>query len=204
MGLRERKKLATRKTLQRETVRLVVEHGLDHVTIEDVATAADVSERTFFNYFSSKEEALVGDGPPRPLDEARETFIGGGPTGELTEDLKRLLISPLEDEADIGPFFEDLRLHIQLIELEPQLLPKFKAAFAAGEQEIAETLAERLGDDAGDIRPQILAEVGLTAMRFSIRRFGGPPPEEPVSVQQLHTTFDHAFAVLRSTFGPQH
>ena len=63
--LRERKKAATREALQATALRLAVRNGLDALTVEAIAEAVDVSPRTFFNYFGSKEEALL------PSDEGR-------------------------------------------------------------------------------------------------------------------------------------
>jgi len=59
VGLRERKKRATRVALSQATIRLCVERGWDNVTVEDIAAAADVSVRTFRNYFSGKAEAIA-------------------------------------------------------------------------------------------------------------------------------------------------
>jgi AcrR family transcriptional regulator len=67
VGLRERKKLATRQALSVAAMRLAVEHGVDNVLVEDIAEAAGVSPRTFNNYFSSKYEAICALGFDRAM-----------------------------------------------------------------------------------------------------------------------------------------
>src|SRR5438309_1491737 len=59
-GLRERKKLQTRDRLRTVARELFVERGFEHVTVAEVARAADVSEATVFNYFPTKEDQFVG------------------------------------------------------------------------------------------------------------------------------------------------
>ena len=66
-GLRERKKVATRKALGMAAMRLAVERGLEHVLVEDIAEAAGVSARTFNNYFASKYEAICALGFDRAM-----------------------------------------------------------------------------------------------------------------------------------------
>ena len=58
-GLRERKKAQTRAAISQAVMGLAVERGLDAMTSDDIAAAANVSVRTFHNYFGSKEEALA-------------------------------------------------------------------------------------------------------------------------------------------------
>jgi AcrR family transcriptional regulator len=88
-GLRERKKVATREALRRAAVTLYRRYGPDKVTVDDICAAADVSPRTFFNYFATKDEAVFAlevdpadirqriidrPGDEQPLDAVRRVF----------------------------------------------------------------------------------------------------------------------------------
>ena len=64
-GLRERKKRQTRETIAHAAMALFAEHGFDAVTVADVARAADVSEKTVFNYFPAKEDLVLHGGEER-------------------------------------------------------------------------------------------------------------------------------------------
>jgi AcrR family transcriptional regulator len=70
LGLRERKKIQTRETIQREAYRLFEEQGYANTTIEQIADAAEVSPSTFFRYFPSKESVLMADDLDRVTIEA--------------------------------------------------------------------------------------------------------------------------------------
>lgn len=59
-GLRERKRIETRDRIENAAVRLVLEHGIDGTTVDSISDLADISPRTFFNYFESKEDAVLG------------------------------------------------------------------------------------------------------------------------------------------------
>ena len=59
-GLRQRKKEQTRQTIERVILELVLERGFEDVTVEDVCAHCDISKKTFFNYYASKEAAVLG------------------------------------------------------------------------------------------------------------------------------------------------
>ncbi|SDX46429.1 transcriptional regulator, TetR family [Albimonas donghaensis] len=87
--LRERRRRQTARELQETAIRLARERGgLDTVTTEMIAAEAGVSVRTFFNYFTNKEAAVVGDPPDFP-QEAAARFVAG--RGALSADLKTLM-----------------------------------------------------------------------------------------------------------------
>ncbi|HYR16536.1 MAG TPA: helix-turn-helix domain-containing protein, partial [Mycobacterium sp.] len=64
-SLRERKRLRTRQALVDAAAELFEQRGYDGTTIADIAAAADISTRTFFSYFASKEDILFPDADAR-------------------------------------------------------------------------------------------------------------------------------------------
>lgn len=125
-GLRERKKAARRSAFVTAARALVLERGLDQVTVEDICERVGVSPRTFFNYFESKQDAILGlelESAAVSLipAELRETFAGGGPTGVLLDDLMVLVAAILDDPVR-GP--RRLECVLELVEQEPRLLAR--------------------------------------------------------------------------------
>jgi AcrR family transcriptional regulator len=90
-GLRERKRLATRREIQRAVLTLSAQRGIDKVTVEEISRFAEISPRTFFNYFASKDSALVGDELELACDADVEHFITAGPHRDVLADLATLI-----------------------------------------------------------------------------------------------------------------
>lgn len=68
-GLRHRKKLKAQLAVERAALELVIERGYDGVTVEDICARAEISKKTFFNYFPSKASAIRGRMDTFPDDE---------------------------------------------------------------------------------------------------------------------------------------
>ncbi|WP_084514475.1 TetR/AcrR family transcriptional regulator [Nocardia acidivorans] len=143
LGWREEKKRRTRLELCMAARRLAVEQGIDAMNVDDVAKAAGVSARTFFNYYETKMDAVVGPAGEIGTPEARRDFIAGGPGGVLIDDLVALYASLYEPEEQAR---EGISLVTQLITAEPRVLAGFIAAGMRHEAALAELLSARLGE----------------------------------------------------------
>jgi AcrR family transcriptional regulator len=168
-GLRERNKLRTRQEIADATLRLAAERGLENVTVEQIAAAADVAPRTFFRYFESKEDALLADHSER-LELLRETLKSRPATeGPLTAVRTALL----DVVGDLEEHREHMLSKVQLMENNPTLRGRSLEMMGQLELTIAEALAERTGVELEtDYRPFLIAAAVCTAMRVAIDRWG--------------------------------
>ena len=188
LGRRERKKLETHRALSTAARELALAQGLDGLTVEEIADAADVSVRTFFNYFSCKEEALVGVEPDVLAElgaELEERPADESPLGAL----KAVLATGVDGVA------ESMRrwsLRTELVQRHPSLLPRHLAALAEIEAALVRALAARLGTDpVTDPFPAITVAAAMGALRAAVSSWedaGRPGP--------LDHAVDAAFATL--------
>jgi AcrR family transcriptional regulator len=135
IGLRERKRLETRAQLERAAVLLTQEIGLENATVDAICASVPVSPRTFFNYFESKEDAVLGVRDV-PLDDSLVAEHLVRTAGEpLTAQVIGLLVLALE------PAIADTELHearLAIIKLHPGLLSRQIAQMTRmGEQLVA-------------------------------------------------------------------
>ncbi|WP_052280666.1 TetR/AcrR family transcriptional regulator [Nocardia vulneris] len=142
LGLREQKKRKTRLDLCMAARRLAVEHGVDATTVDDIAKAVGVSPRTFFNYYDTKLDAIVGPVEEIGTPAARAEFVAGGPTGVLMADLTWLFSSAIEPEEEVR---EAISLVIAIIKAEPRVVASFMAAGVQQEAMVRDLLTARSG-----------------------------------------------------------
>ncbi|HSP52960.1 MAG TPA: TetR/AcrR family transcriptional regulator [Cryobacterium sp.] len=163
-GLRERKRLATRRAIQRAVLTLSCDRGIEKVTVEDISRLADVSPRTFFNYFSSKDAALVGDELDLASEEQIEAFVHAGPGGDMLAQLAALLSDSLRNtEGDR----EIHQLRRQVMKENPYLFGMRMATLRNFEGRLQEIITRRFVADHPELGAESVA-VQQRALLFTL------------------------------------
>lgn len=114
VGLRERKKRHTRASIHDTALNLAMARGLDHMTVEEISAGADISVRTFFNYFPSKAAAVLGVTVDPLCDEERAAFLTGG--GNVVDELCGLLACHLTIPQEMEPLRALVAAHPELVD----------------------------------------------------------------------------------------
>lgn len=148
-GLRERKRAATRGAITAAARALTAERGLNGYTVEEVCDSAAISRRTFFNYFPTKEDAIIGhagdDIPPDVIEE----FVAGGatsPAGEISPTLFADLVKlSLRLAEGMSASEEETRQLIAVVKKEPQLILRLIGVTEQREAQFARDVARREG-----------------------------------------------------------
>lgn len=186
-GLRERKKQETRRLLRIVALRQAAERGLDAVTVDDIAAGANVSTRTFFNYFATKEAALVGF-EPGSLD-----LLGGlvvdRPQDEPPLPVLQAVLGELAGMVE--PHREVQVLRAQVLLAHPALLPRHVGGFAELERVLVAGLVRR-----GVSAPELVVACAVAALRTALDTW----TEDGETSLPGH--LDQAFHQLSSGFAP--
>ncbi|MFD5867911.1 helix-turn-helix domain-containing protein [Corynebacterium sp. NPDC060344] len=175
-GLRELKRRRTRRSIEDAAITLIADRGYDDVTVEDICAAAEISRRTFFNYFSSKDHAIFGRGLLVFGDAEAAAFTdaatgsGSTPYSALLDIIEAGVASPsLEDDdlpaAERGERHRRLRtLRREIINATPSMLTVSMTSQAATLRRMRMAVAAHLDDHPGArLMPELSAdeEAGL-------------------------------------------
>ena len=189
-GLRERKKQRTRETIARAGHELFAERGYHATTLPDIAEAADVSTRTIFAYFPSKEEILFSDFAV--MKDALAQALAERPEGQDALETVRQFILSLHG-AEKSDLDEELRL---CVESDETLRNHLRARIAQLEELIAPAIAKDLDAPASDVRPQVVA-ASLTAAFNVLSEQGGGTKKKSKSAADLAAAIDPVITFLR-------
>lgn len=161
IGLRERKKDATRRALAETALALAIARGYEAFTIADLADAVGVSRRTFSNYFADRAECLaaVTEGW---LDDVLDAIRDAPESASLSQALRAGLLQVARGVDDRWAVL------MPIMERHPDVQARVLALDSALTESVAEAVADRTGLPVDDIRVTLLAAFGVTAGRTCI------------------------------------
>jgi AcrR family transcriptional regulator len=188
IGLRERKKLRTREQIVEEAMALFDERGFEHVTIADIAAAADIAPRTFFSYFPSKEDVVFHDFHVVFAD--LQQRMDERPAGGMTLDVLRAFLVDIVERMDHQDPVEQRRRRV--IAASPALQQRDREMVGRFERLLADNLARDLGVELDSPRARVVAAASAAALTELERVFDKEnPPQNPM------VAFDDVFAFVR-------
>jgi AcrR family transcriptional regulator len=153
-GLRERKKRATRDAIATTARTLFAQRGFDAVTVAEIAVAADVSEKTVFNHFATKEDLVFAGGEERLA--ALQTAIAQRPAGTSVLAVFRASTEAMLDTVAAGA--GDDRLVVpRIVRDSPTLQKRLAVGWDQEATTLVAAVAEATGADADDLVPAVVA-----------------------------------------------
>jgi AcrR family transcriptional regulator len=165
VGLRERKKERTRRALEDAAVELFTTKGFDDTTVEDIAAAADVSPRTFFRYFASKDDVLFGDDAERRSALAEQ--LAQRPREEPPLEKLRGAIVAMASEFDRD---RDRLVRLARVKASPNLRAKFLEHQYAHEELVVDALVAT-DPDADLAHLRLVVATSFAALRATLENW---------------------------------
>ena len=201
MGLRERKKEQTRRLIAEIARRRFAERGFEAVTVAEIAREAEVSEKTVFNYFSTKEDLVYWQ--LESFEQELLATIRERPAGESALSAFRRFV--LAQRGMLGDVDEDVREQLaaltRTIAASPALLAREQRIFAGYTQSLAALLEQ---EGAGGAEAWVAANAMLGAHRALVdfargRILAGARP--PALADEVRAEADRALGLLERGLG---
>src|SRR3954453_16093464 len=198
-GLRERKKARTRRLIAEKARDLFVERGFERVTVSEIARAADVSQKTVFNYFPTKEDIFYWQ-----LESFEEGMLEAVQSREPGESIiaafKRFLLARRGLLGEHDPETRERLVAItRMIVESPSLLTREERVLAGYAQSLAELIADEAGARKGEIRPRgcAVALIGVHRSLIDYTRSRILAGElSPRLARDVRAQADRAFALI--------
>ncbi|MBK9559652.1 MAG: TetR family transcriptional regulator [Candidatus Microthrix subdominans] len=167
LGLRQRKKLERRRSIEAAALSRFERDGFDATTIDDIAAAADIAPRTFFSYFPTKEDVVLAE----YADRLKRTTDELGRRPPTEEPWLALRESFAVVAADYEAERDEIIRRFAIMAVNPSVHARSLQLQAGWEDTVAEVLALRMGAVAGDITPRLMSSAALACMRSSLRHW---------------------------------
>jgi AcrR family transcriptional regulator len=170
LSLRERQKWLAQSTIEETALRLFLQQGYEHTSIQDIADAVKMSPRTFFRYFASKDEVLLG--PMRTAQQEALRALQGMPPASTPHAALRVMLTSLacryEEQRDT------FVLRYQVVTQSPSIASLFLFTFVEAEPVISQALSAHLvaATDRNEIR--FLVALHMAALRVAIEQWLEP------------------------------
>ena len=166
-GLRERKRQQTRERLTRVAMALFLERGFEATTLDDIAAAADVSRRSFFHYFASKEDVVFAWHEESMA--ALIAAVAARPAGEAMLAAAENAIAAIARQLEPGEAIAMARLKHG----NPALQARDQVKYEKLERALADALIKRAGHKSADHKSDKLQARLVAMIATGTLRIGG-------------------------------
>ncbi|GGG71605.1 TetR family transcriptional regulator [Kocuria dechangensis] len=196
----------TRRSLIAQARRLTAAHGLAGFTVEQLCAEVGISRRTFFNYFATKDDAVLGTPARDPLEAFGEQFVDGGRTPDgpgLLAGLQELVVQSFR--LFEGP--HDRAQLLGVLRREPALLQRLTEDMDRQVTALAELIARRQRRPAEDPFPRVAAAVVSHLARHTVHEFletrpATADPEESPPLEEFAALLDRNVRLAAALFVP--
>jgi len=190
MSLRERKKEKTRREVRRQALRLFLERGYEATTVEQIASAAEISQATFYRYFHAKEDVLFNDEYDPFIEDAFNRRPADEPLADVVRNVFREFAAQLM-EADR----DALVIRRQLMSSVPDLQRRLLREASTNIEQLAGLIAQRTGRDARDFDVR-LASAAVNAVFAEAALYWLQHEEQPPLTDLIERGLSRVTAVL--------
>jgi len=188
-GLRQRKQQQTRERLTRMAMALFLERGFEATTLDDIAAAADISRRSFFHYFASKEDVVFAW--QEEITAALIAAVAARPVNESMLAAAENAISAMVRQLKPGEAIAMARLKRD----NPALQARDQVKYEKLERALAEALGKRAGHKTERLQARLVAMIATGAMRIGGEAWAAEGAREKPEVLVKRT-----FSAMRAIF----
>ena len=204
VGLRERKRQATAAAIERAAVALVTSEGYEGATVEAMCARAGISLRTFFNYFPSKDHAILGSSLVIADESAALTLIG-----QCAPDMVHAVVRIAElAAADVDLSSALTRQRRELVAQHPRLLRFHFTAIEGFEDTLTGLVAHHLNESPASRRldgvtagheARLTVAIGAAALRFSMHAWVESGLDDDERTRIVEQSVEQMTLILKGT-----